>query len=134
LSDPEAIEKRIKLEVEAEAGCSSRIPAPAFSRIVENLCSNGIHASPEGSTVSLKVESRGNRISILVRDSGAGIPEANRPNIFKPDFTTKGNKGTGLGLYVVKHVCELYGGRVDFSSGANGTDFLLEFPREEISI
>lgn len=133
LADPEAIEKGLKLRVEAEQSCGSRIPAPALSRIVENLCSNGIHASPEGATLSLKVEPNGDRVSILVRDEGSGIPEKLYAKIFEPNFTTKGNKGTGLGLFVVKQICEQYGGRITFSSGRGGTSFALDFPRVEVS-
>ncbi|MGE3261377.1 MAG: sensor histidine kinase [Bacteriovoracia bacterium] len=134
LTDPEAIEKGLKLQVDAQTPCVSRIPAPALNRIVENLCSNGIYASPEGATLSLKVESNGDRVSILVRDEGSGIPDVLQAKIFEPDFTTKGNKGTGLGLFVVKQICEQYGGRIAFSSSKSGTAFTLDFPRVEVSL
>lgn len=134
LSDPEAIEKGLKLQVEAEESCVSRIPAPALSRIVENLCSNGIHASPDGATLSLKVVPNGDRVSILVHDEGSGIPDGLQSKIFEPDFTTKGNKGTGLGLFVVKRICEQYGGRIAVSSSKDGTTFTLDFPRVEASL
>lgn len=133
LTDPEAIEKRLSFSVDAKESCTSRIPAPALSRIVENICNNGIQASPEGATLSLKVESKGDRVSILVRDEGSGIPEELHTRIFHADFTTKGNKGTGLGLFVVKQVCEQYGGKIAFSSSKSGTSFTLDFPRVEVS-
>lgn len=134
LTDPEAIEKGLKLHVEAEESCVSSIPAPALSRLVENLCANGIHASPASATLSLKVEPKGDRVSILVRDEGSGIPVELQSKVFEPDFTTKGNKGTGLGLFVVKQICEQYGGRIAFSSGKGGTSFTLDFPRVEVSL
>jgi signal transduction histidine kinase len=134
LSDPEAIEKGLKLQIDAEQSCLSPIPAPALSRIVENLCANGIQASPEGATLSLMVEPKGDRVSILVRDEGSGIPLELQAKIFEPDFTTKGNKGTGLGLFVVKQICEQYGGRITFSSSKSGTSFNLDFPRVEVSL
>lgn len=134
LSDPEAVEKDLKFQVDAGESCMIRIPAPALSRIVENLCSNGIHASPEGATLSLKVEPKGDRVSVLVRDEGSGIPDELQSKIFEPDFTTKGNKGTGLGLFVVKQICEQYGGRIAVSSSPGGTSFTLDFPRVEVSL
>lgn len=133
-TDPEAIEKRLNFQVETENSCASRIPAPALSRIIENLCSNGIHASPEGANLSLKVESKGDRVYVFVRDEGSGIPEELQSRIFEPDFTTKGNQGTGLGLFVVKQICKQYGGRIAFSSSKNGTSFSLDFPRAEVSL
>lgn len=42
-----------------------------------------------------------------------------------------GNKGTGLGLFVAKQICEQYGGRITFSSSSKGTAFSLNFPRVE---
>ncbi len=133
LTDPEAIEKSIHFQVDAEASCVSSIPAPALSRLIENLCSNGIHASPEGGTLSLKVKPQGDRVSILVSDEGHGIAPELQARIFEADFTTKGNKGTGLGLFVVKQVCEQYGGKITVSSNRNGTAFKLDFPLVEVS-
>jgi signal transduction histidine kinase len=79
------------------------------------------------------VEPKGDRVSILVRDEGGGIPSELQARIFEADFTTKGNKGTGLGLFVVKQVCEQYGGKIAVSSSESGTEFTLDFPRVEVS-
>lgn len=133
LGDPETIEKNLKLEVEILDGCQVKIPAPALGRLIENLCSNSIHASLEGATVRLKVASSGNSVSIHVEDTGGGIPAECQEKIFEPNFTTKANRGTGLGLYVVKNVCEQYGGRVSFLSKPGATAFTLEFPKIEVS-
>lgn len=132
LTDPDAIEKRIRIQVDADLPCISPIPAPAISRLIENLCSNSIHASPEGSRLLLKVEPKDNRVSILVSDEGGGIPPEIQARIFEADFTTKGNKGTGLGLFVVKQVCEQYGGKITVSSSSGGTAFTLDFPLLEV--
>lgn len=133
LGDPEAIEKKVRLEVEIVDGCSARIPAPALGRVVENLCSNSIHASDMGATVTLRVTPNGDSVSIRVEDKGFGIPTNFQTKIFEPDFTTKTNRGTGLGLYVVKHVCEQYGGKISFCSEPGATAFTLEFPKVEVS-
>jgi signal transduction histidine kinase len=134
LFDPETTAKRLQLRVEITDGCQARIPSPALGRIVENLCSNSVHASTEGGTISLKVQSTGDLISISVEDDGAGISEEHQAQIFEPDFTTKANKGTGLGLFVVKQVCEQYGGSISFrSKRGRGTAFRIEFPKSEVN-
>ena len=133
LSDPETIEKKLILEVDVVDGCRARIPAPALGRIVENLCSNSVQASNEGAVVSVKVASQRDEISIQVADSGTGIPREHHAKIFEPDFSTKANKGTGLGLFVVKQVCEQYGGKISFLSKPGATSFTLTFPRAEVS-
>jgi signal transduction histidine kinase len=133
LHDPESAEKRLSFQVEINEGCHARIPPPALGRIVENLCSNSIHASHEGGTILVKVCSEGDHVSISVADEGSGISEEHRDRIFEPDFSTKPNKGTGLGLFVVKQVCEQYGGRISFQTKpGTGTSFRIEFPKAEV--
>lgn len=133
LHDPETIEKRLNLQVSIRDGCCARISSPALGRIVENLCSNSVHASNDGGRISLKVEPSGDFVAVSVEDEGSGISEEDQRRIFEPDFSTKANKGTGLGLFVVKQISEQYGGRVSFRSekGA-GTIFRIEFPKVEV--
>lgn len=67
---------------------------------------------------------------VRVEDNGPGIPEEIRENIFKPFFSTKESKGTGLGLAVTRKITEEHGGRVVLESDAeNGTVFRLLFPQ-----
>ena len=70
-------------------------------------------------------------VRVDVRDSGAGIPEADRERIFEPFYTTKAvGKGTGLGLAVVRRVVDRAGGFIRVDSPADGgTTFRLYFPR-----
>ena len=67
-------------------------------------------------------------VVIQIKDTGPGIPERQRRQIFEPYFTTK-EKGTGLGLSIVKHNVELYGGTVAVESTlGKGSRFTLKFP------
>ncbi len=67
-------------------------------------------------------------VVISIRDNGPGIPPEVRNRIFEPYFTTK-EKGSGLGLSIVKHNVELYGGTVRVESEVGkGTEVILEFP------
>ncbi len=67
-------------------------------------------------------------VEITVRDDGPGVPPDRREQIFEAYFTTK-ERGTGLGLAVVKHNTELYGGRVRVESElGKGAKFTLLFP------
>ena len=134
ISDPDCIKKNIQLRVRVEPSCYARVPTPAFGRVIENLCSNSIHASPPGSSISLAVQREGDRVVVSVEDEGAGIKEEDQSRIFEPDFTTKTYLGTGLGLFVVKQVCHQYGGEITFRSKlGQGTAFRIEFPRIEVA-
>ena len=69
---------------------------------------------------------------VEIADNGSGIPPEARPHIFTvPFFTTKGGSGTGLGL-VISHriVVEWHHGKIDFSTGPNGTQFNVRLPFE----
>jgi signal transduction histidine kinase len=129
--DPEAMDKRIQFKYEIENNCHARIPLPVFGRLVENLIGNSIQASDENGQITLQVSRSGKDILISIADMGVGIPEELQSKIFQPDFTTRGNKGTGLGLFVVKQLCEQYDGTVSMSSAkGKGTIFGLRFPFE----
>jgi signal transduction histidine kinase len=66
---------------------------------------------------------------LTVADSGTGIPEAVLQSIFEPFITTKGEKGTGLGLWIVKGIVEGHGGRIRVRSRpGRGTIFRIHLP------
>jgi signal transduction histidine kinase len=66
---------------------------------------------------------------VVITDNGPGIPETNRDRIFDPLFSTKGNKGTGLGLAVVKNVMVRHAGSVELEvQEGPGARFHLRFP------
>ena len=71
-------------------------------------------------------------IEVTVRDDGPGIAADKRERIFEAYYTTK-PRGTGLGLAVVKHNTELYGGRVQVESElGKGSQFSLNFPAKTL--
>jgi signal transduction histidine kinase len=64
-----------------------------------------------------------------VADTGSGIPKDIRSTMFEPFVSTKGEKGTGLGLWIVKGIVEGHSGKVLVrSSVGKGTIFKLVFP------
>ena len=131
--DSEAQERKITVTADVAAGCHARIPAAALGRMIENLCSNSIQASHANSVVAVKVGSVANKVHITVEDKGCGISDKYQKQIFAPDFTTKTNKGTGLGLFVVKQICEQYGGEISLHSElGHGTRINIEFPKIEV--
>lgn len=66
---------------------------------------------------------------VTVKDNGCGIPRENLKKIFDVFFPTKGHKGTGFGLAVVKKIVHEHSGRIDVSSEpGKGTTFTLTLP------
>jgi len=121
----------------------SAIPGEVRQLMV-NLLSNSIDAVNSNGQVRVRVsagsrgESRG--VRLVVADSGCGIPEKGRSNLFQPFFTTKKDVGTGLGLWVCKNIVDKHGGSIRVKSctskersGTVISVFLPSMPPETIS-
>ena len=92
---------------------------------VRNLIENGMRHGG-GQPVDVAVASAEGRLTVSVRDHGAGISDSNRPRIFERFFTTeRDHGGTGLGLAIVQAVAETRGGKVEFDTGPTGSTFRL---------
>ncbi len=94
-----------------------------LSQILTNLVANAIKYSPEGGRIEVVAErdERTGRVRIAVSDEGLGIPEAFHERIFErfqrvDSSETRRIRGTGLGLYIVKHLVELHGGAIAVDS------------------
>jgi signal transduction histidine kinase len=133
--DPEAIHKNIGFQSEILDGCFSKIPAPMFGRLLENIVGNSIHASKHNSQIKISSSTSDEKVVLTIADSGEGISDEIRSKIFEPNFSTKANKGTGLGLFVVKQICEQYQCQISVNSKLNiGTTFQITFPKSEINL
>ena len=101
-----------------------------MERVLLNLISNSYEAIPEEKgEIIIRTKLSNSNFSISVEDNGCGIPKENLKNIFDIFFTTKGHKGTGLGLAVVKKIVEEHHGKIDVSSILNkGTTFTITLP------
>ena len=98
-----------------------------------NLILNALDATEEGGVVEISTCLQAGEIRVIVADDGCGIPEADRDQIFQPYYTTK-PAGTGLGLFVCRHILEESGsGRIELTdSSPEGTTITVCFTSEEI--
>jgi signal transduction histidine kinase len=107
-----------------------RVDATRMKRALLNIIANAIEATPEGGRVEVSaVAVPPSKFRILISDTGKGIPEDKLSTIFEPFFSTKGSKGTGLGLPVMKKIIEEHGGEVTIESEVDkGTTFKIVMP------
>ena len=86
-----------------------------------------------GCGIGLRLAQGGVRVTVL--DTGAGISLGVRRNLFAPFYTTKGEKGTGLGLWVSRGIIEKHEGTIYLRSstrpGKSGTAFSIFLPYEQ---
>ncbi len=102
-------------------------------QVFMNLILNALQALPSDGTLSLRTFSENGSAVAEIRDDGVGIPEGLQETIFEPRFTTT-NKGSGLGLGIVKKIVEAHRGRVGVESRKGwGTRFTLTFPSQQRS-
>ena len=106
-----------------------RLNASLFEWVIENLCKNAVDAmGGESGTITLRVETVGERVIVEVSDTGKGIKKKDMRNVFRPGFTTK-SRGWGLGLSLAKRIVEEYhNGKIFVKSSelGKGTTFRIE--------
>lgn len=102
-------------------------------QVLSNLIVNAKDSMAGGGTLNIRTRHarffERDCIRILVADTGCGIPSQLLSTLFQPFVTTKGERGTGLGLWIVKGIVENHGGRLKVKSKVGkGTVFQMEFP------
>ena len=80
-----------------------------------NILINAMQAMPEGGTIYIELSARKHILTISFADEGGGIPDETLNKIWEPFFTTK-DKGSGLGLPIVKKIIEGHGGMIDIQN------------------
>ncbi len=101
-----------------------------LQQVFLNIFSNAFAAVEDGGRidVSAKVEDQ-DTVAVTIRDNGCGIPPECMDRIFEPFFSTKGDYGTGLGLFITLGIVEKLGGRIEVQSKVGaGTSFNVRLP------
>ncbi len=102
-----------------------------ISQVFLNLLVNASHAIVGNGEIFIKTYNRENDVVVEIRDTGEGIAEEHLEKIFQTGFTTKcSDKGTGLGLALVRQMIEEHQGKIEVESKTGeGTMFRISFPR-----
>jgi signal transduction histidine kinase len=106
-----------------------------LQQVVVKLLSNAVRFTPAGGGITLRLDRIGERVRLVVRDSGEGVAPELLPHIFdrytaRDRSRTRSHAGLGLGLTIVRRVVELHGGTIEAASGGRGrgATFTIELP------
>lgn len=99
------------------SACAVRADQDRLQQVLLNLLDNAIKFNRENGTITLRAETRGDKIKVSIEDTGPGIPEEARTRVFERFFRldkarSRDLGGTGLGLSIAKHLVEAHGGEI----------------------
>lgn len=121
--------RRYELVSSVEGASTLAGNATRLQQMLLNLIVNARDAMPEGGRIDVVLTETAGEATLRVIDHGVGIAPSDQSRLFTPFFTTKGARGTGLGLSVVRAVVEEHGGRVAVESAlGRGTTFSITLP------
>lgn len=121
---PERGSSRLIIEMTSDALIS--FDAQHLDQVLWNLCVNAImHNEGQAVTITIRVHYVGtDRLTLEIADDGRGISSSEQDAIFEPFYTTH-NAGTGLGLYIIRDLCELNNATITYSPSPHGACFQI---------
>ena len=134
MMQPMAHNRGLRINHFCEHGLNAKVDRVRLKQILLNLISNAIKYNRDGGEIRIEAQSvHGGRVRISVSDTGQGIAEERKAELFQP-FSRLGAEsgaieGTGLGLVIARRIIELMGGSIGVDSKVNvGSTFWIELP------
>ncbi|MGV1908528.1 MULTISPECIES: sensor histidine kinase [Agrobacterium] len=100
-------------------------------QMLTNLLANSMRHTPAGSAIALELAHRGKGMALTISDNGPGIPQAERSRVLERFYRldkSRTTEGSGLGLSMVKAICELHDASIELSDNAPGLKVTVIFP------
>ena len=127
----EAQSRGLSYEMLVEGGPVSQVAgiSAELREVFMNLLINALDAMPGGGRFVFRVSSDTETVTIAAEDTGCGMSDEVRWRVLEPFFTTKGSRGTGLGLSVSWGIVKRHGGTIDIESSLGvGSTFVVRLP------
>jgi signal transduction histidine kinase len=130
--EPLAADKGLRLELHLTPGLQAPCDRDRILQVLANLLGNAVKFTPGGGTLSVEAIRLDGAARVAVRDSGPGIPEAQRARIFERHWQAGGQdarQGSGLGLYIAQGIIAAHGGHIEVQSvSGQGSTFAFTLP------
>jgi signal transduction histidine kinase len=125
--EPAARAAGARVSVEGE-GVAATGDARFVEHILLNLLKNALEATGEGGTAQVRVAREGGRAAVDVIDDGPGVTPEAQARLFEPYVTSKGERGTGLGLVISRRLAQAQSGQLELLPSARGAHWRLTLP------
>lgn len=131
-----SIRNKITLDADLASNLNMNGSRDLFKALIYNLVDNGLKYNHPGGEVALRTEDRGDRILLEVKDNGIGIGAEDRQRVFERFYKADKSRSldhesTGLGLSIVKHIVEYFGGEIQLESELDkGSTFRIILPNK----
>jgi signal transduction histidine kinase len=130
---PSADQRGVRLEVESsETPLNAWADAGRVTQILGNLLGNALRLTPSGGSVTLAARTSPDSVVLAVKDTGPGVPAADKARLFDRFFrgSNTSGKGAGLGLAISRALVEAQGGKIWVESEeGRGAEFFFSLPR-----
>lgn len=139
LARKKCIEKNISLHLDIQDELIVKIDKTLFLQVLNNLLSNAVKFTSEGEAIYMTVKKEEDRATILVTDTGVGMDSQTVESLFEESSTTttlgtSGEKGTGLGLGIIKKIIDAHKFQIKVQSElGKGTTFIIEIPQSNMA-
>lgn len=130
-------EQKHRIECQVESDIHIRGDAQALTSLLFNLIENAEKYSPEGGLIRVNLTSATTAVKLRISDQGGGIPDKEKERVFEKFYRignedTRQTKGTGLGLFIVRHIVQLHKGQIRIRNNEpSGTIFEITLPVEK---
>jgi signal transduction histidine kinase len=124
----------VEMRCDLDRALVGEVDRERMTTVVANLLANAVKYSPAGGDVEVALRRVGRRAQISVTDHGSGVEPGDETRVFEPYFRSErsrasGVNGLGLGLYIVRQITELHGGRVGLDNRhGEGASFRITLP------
>jgi signal transduction histidine kinase len=130
LLHPMVRKREIELDIQSSGDSAVEAFPVATRQVLLNLVRNACEASRKGAKVTMSLTGMPEAVEVVINDEGIGIDPAIVPHLFQFGASTKGEKGNGMGLWVVKKLLERHGGSIQIASKpGEGTRVTILWPK-----